>query len=108
MVQRQSGRRALRGRSPGQATRRSDVRLLQRAVAYGGDYFEKGQKVGKLGTTDPGPSTLDSPEAIEAAKLYKKLIEIAHPGSTSWDWNDLGEAFGAEECAMCPEWHEFA
>jgi multiple sugar transport system substrate-binding protein len=76
--------------------------------AYGGDYFEKGQKVGKLGTTDPGPSTLDSPEAIEAAKLYKKLIEIAHPGSTSWDWNDLGEAFGAEECAMCPEWHEFA
>jgi multiple sugar transport system substrate-binding protein len=76
--------------------------------AYGGDYFDKGQAVGKLGTTDPGPSALDSPEAIQAAKFYNKLIGIAHPGSTSWDWNDLGEAFGDEQFAMCPEWHEFA
>ena len=45
---------------------------------------------------------------MEAATFYKKLIEVAHPGSTSWDWNDLGEAFGAEQCAMCAEWHEFA
>ena len=76
--------------------------------AHGGDYFENGQEVGKQGTTDPGPCTLDSPEAIEAATFYNKLIEVAHPGSTSWDWNDLGEAFGAEQCAMCAEWHEFA
>ena len=45
---------------------------------------------------------------MEAATFYNKLIEVAHPGSTSWDWNDLGEAFGAEQCAMCAEWHEFA
>jgi multiple sugar transport system substrate-binding protein len=76
--------------------------------AHGGDYFENGQEVGKQGTIDPGPCTLDSPEAIEAATFYNKLIEVAHPGSTSWDWNDLGEAFGAEQCAMCAEWHEFA
>jgi len=76
--------------------------------AYGGDYFDNGTELGKLGSTDPGPSTLDSPEAIEAAKFYKKLVGVAHPGSTSWDWNDLGEAFGAEQCAMCSEWHEFA
>jgi len=76
--------------------------------AYGGDYFENGQEVGRRGTTDPGPCTLDSPEAIEAATFYNKLIGVAHPGSTSWDWNDLGEAFGAEQCAMCAEWHEFA
>jgi multiple sugar transport system substrate-binding protein len=76
--------------------------------AYGGDYFENGLEIGKFGTVDPGLSTLDSPEAVKAAKFYKKLLGVAHPGSTSWDWNDLGEAFGAEECAMCPEWHEFA
>lgn len=76
--------------------------------AYGGDYFKGGQDVGKLGTSDPGPSTLDSPEAIEAAKFYKKLLSIAHPGSTSWDWTDLGEAFQNGQIAMCPEWHEFA
>jgi len=76
--------------------------------AHGGDYFENGQEVGKQGTTDPGPCTLDSPEAIAAATFYIELIQVAHPGSTSWDWNDLGEAFGAEQCAMCAEWHEFA
>ena len=76
--------------------------------AYGGDFFENGDKVGRLGAVDPGPSTLDKPEAIRAATFYKKLMDIAHPGSTSWDWNDLGEAFGAGELAMCPCWHEFA
>jgi multiple sugar transport system substrate-binding protein len=76
--------------------------------AYGGDFFENGQRVGRFGATDPGPSTLDRPEAIQAATFYKKLVDAAHPGSTSWDWNDLAEAFGAGEVAMCPEWHEFA
>ena len=108
MVEREPRRRSLWRGPPGQATRLADGRLLQRALAYGGDYFENGPEIGKLGTTDPGPSTLDSPEAIEAAAFYKKLVGIAHPGSTSWDWNDLGEAFGAEQFAMCAEWHEFA
>ena len=76
--------------------------------AYGGDFFENGARVGRLGAVDPGPSTLDKPEAIQAATFYKKLMDIAHPGSTSWDWNDLGEAFGAGEFAMAPCWHEFA
>jgi multiple sugar transport system substrate-binding protein len=76
--------------------------------AYGGDFFENGEKVGRLGATDPGECTLDSPEAIEAAAFYQKLVGIAHPGSTSWDWNDLGEAFGAGQVAMASEWHEFA
>ena len=76
--------------------------------AYGGDFFENGEKVGRFGATDPGPCTLDRPEAIQAATFYKKLIGVAHPGSTSWDWNDLAEAFGAGQVAMCPEWHEFA
>lgn len=76
--------------------------------AYGGDFFENGDKVGLYGSTDPGPSIVDQPKAVEAAAFYKKLVGIAHPGSLSWDWNDLAEAFGAGEIAMCPEWHEDA
>ncbi len=73
--------------------------------AYGGDYF---RDVNMLGSLDPGPSTLTSRECIDAARFYKKLLDIAHPGSVSWDWNGLAEAFAAGEVAMCPQWHEFA
>ncbi|TDO89884.1 ABC transporter substrate-binding protein [Enemella evansiae] len=76
--------------------------------AYGGDYFSKGQEVGLLGVEDPGQISLDSPQAVEAMTFYKKLVKIAHPSSTSWDWNGLGDAFAAGEVAMCPNWHEFA
>lgn len=76
--------------------------------AYGGDFFKNGQKVGRFGSLNPGPCTLDKPEAIRGAAFYKKLVGIANPGSTSWDWNDLAEAFGAGQIAMCPCWHEDA
>lgn len=76
--------------------------------AYGGDYFENGEKVGKTGTDDPGPAMLDSDQALEAAEFYQKLNKISHPGSTSWDWTALDEAFRAGEIAMAPNWHEFA
>ncbi len=76
--------------------------------AYGGDYFENGEQVGRIGTEDPGPALLDEPKAIEAATFYNKLVGIAHPGSTSWDWTALDEAFRAGEIAMAPNWHEFA
>jgi multiple sugar transport system substrate-binding protein len=69
--------------------------------AYGGDFFENGEKVGRFGAVDPGPCTLDKPEAIQAATFYKKLMGVAHPGSTSWDWNDLAEAFGAGRRSRC-------
>jgi len=73
---------------------------------YGGDYFDN-EVVGSLGTVDPGPSTLDQPEALEAAAFYKKLLGIAHPGSVSWDWNATDEAFRTGQIAMTPNWHEF-
>jgi multiple sugar transport system substrate-binding protein len=76
--------------------------------AYGGDYFENGEQVGKIGTEDPGPALLDQSKAVEAATFYNKLLDIAHPGSTSWDWTALDEAFRAGEVAMVPNWHEFA
>ena len=76
--------------------------------AYGGDYFQNGLDVGKLGTDKPGPCQLDQPKAIEAATFYQKLLAIAHPGSTTWDWSGVDEAFRAGEIAMVPNWHEFA
>jgi multiple sugar transport system substrate-binding protein len=76
--------------------------------AYGGDYFHNGQHIGKYGSTDPGPCTLDQPEAIRAAEFYNEMLSVAHPGSVSWDWNDLAEAFGDGLIAMCPCWHEDA
>src|SRR5919199_2352249 len=77
--------------------------------AYGGDYFNNGEEVGRLGSEDPGPAQLDQPKALEAATFYKKLLDIAHPGSTSWDWSGVDEAFRAgDEIAMTPNWHEFA
>ncbi len=75
--------------------------------AYGGDYFDN-PEVGRLGAVDPGPCVLDRPEALEAAAFYKKLLEISHPGSVSWDWNATDEAFRTAQIAMCPNWHEFA
>ena len=76
--------------------------------AYGGDYFEDGDTVGRLGSSDPGEPILDSDEAIEAADFYNRLVSIAHPGSLGWDWDGLGTAFAAGQMAMAVNWHEFA
>jgi multiple sugar transport system substrate-binding protein len=76
--------------------------------AYGGDYFENGTEVGRLGSEDPGPAQLDQPKSLEGAEFYNKLLSIAHPGSTTWDWSGVDEAFRAGELAMTPNWHEFA
>jgi multiple sugar transport system substrate-binding protein len=76
--------------------------------AYGGDYFDDGVNVGRFGSDDPGDPLLDRPEAIEGAEMYRKLLSIAHPSSTGWDWAGLAEAFMAGQVAMAVEWHEFA
>lgn len=76
--------------------------------AYGGDYFAGGADLGTIGTEDPGSCTLTSDASIAAAQMYKKLVSIAHPSSTTWDWGGLGDAFAAGSLAMCANWHEFA
>lgn len=77
-------------------------------MAYGGEYFKDGNKVGLLGSSDPGPCMLDQKPAIEAATFYQKLLKIADPGSTSWDWTGVADAFQNGRIAMMPEWHEFS
>ncbi|QGK70764.1 extracellular solute-binding protein [Allosaccharopolyspora coralli] len=76
--------------------------------AYGGDYFEGGQEIGRLGAVDPGRCTLNSDTAIEAARVYQRLLDVADPASSTWEWDGLGAAFRAERLAMCINWHEYA
>lgn len=76
--------------------------------SYGGAYFEHGDDVGLVGTDAPGPSLLSSAEAIEAANLYRQMVDVAHPGSRGWDWDGVGAALRAGEIAMAPNWHEYA
>jgi len=76
--------------------------------AWGARGFEN-PKTESWGVIFPGRCLWDSPEAIEAAKFYKDLINnVAHPSGPSWDWSDLAEAFAkGDEIAMCFEWHDF-
>ncbi|MFD1936848.1 extracellular solute-binding protein [Nonomuraea mangrovi] len=76
--------------------------------SYGGDYFDNGKQVGRLGSRDPGPCRLDSAAAIAGAEFYQRLLSIADPASTTWDWDGVGAAFRGGRLAMCPNWHEFA
>lgn len=76
--------------------------------AHGADYFRHGERVGRFGAVDPGPCTLDTPEAVRAAEFYQRLLSVADPSSRTWDWTGLGAAFSAGRVAMCPNWHEFA
>lgn len=76
--------------------------------SYGGDYFDNGKQVGRMGTRDPGACRLDSAAAIAGAEFYARLLGIADPASTTWDWDGVGAAFRGGRLAMCPNWHEFA
>ena len=75
--------------------------------SYGGDWFS-GTDLGNIGSVTVGKSTANTDKAIRAAEFYDKLLSIAAPGSSSWDWNGVSEAFAASEIAMCPEWHEYS
>lgn len=75
--------------------------------AYGGDYFGNSE-VGMLGSEQPGAPTVNNEQGVAAATFYKKLVSIAHPSSTTWDWTGVGDAFVAGQIAMCINFHEFA
>ncbi len=76
-------------------------------LAYGGNYFAN-PNFATWGTSTPGGATLDTPEAIQAATVYQKILKQADPGSLGWDWNGVAEAFAAGDLAMSPQWHEYA
>ncbi|PRX43993.1 carbohydrate ABC transporter substrate-binding protein (CUT1 family) [Prauserella shujinwangii] len=76
--------------------------------AFGGDYFDHGDRLGRYGTVEPGDCRLDTDPAIEAAQFYRRLLSIADPSSRTWDWNGLAPALTSGRIAMCPNWHEYA
>lgn len=75
--------------------------------AHGAEDFEGYN--GKPGDSVPDQvePTFASDTGIEAATFYNDLIDIAHPGSTTWTWSGVGEAFSQGKIAMTAEWHEF-
>jgi multiple sugar transport system substrate-binding protein len=75
--------------------------------AFGANYFAN-PLVSSYGTTNPGECTLNTAKGRAAAAFYDKLLKVAAPQSTSWDWSGLANAFADGDIAMCPEWHEFA
>jgi multiple sugar transport system substrate-binding protein len=77
-------------------------------ASYGGGYFADDAKVGGIGSKNPGACTLDQPEAIQAAEFYTKLLSIANPASTTWDWSGADSGFQTGQMAMVPNWHLFA
>lgn len=76
-------------------------------AAYGGNYF-KGRDVGSIGVKDPGKSSFSDAQSVKALEIYKKINEVAHPQSLSWDWFKLADAFNAGEIAMMANWDEYS
>lgn len=75
--------------------------------AYGGEDVEGfSGRMGQEWPDDPQPN-FSGENGVEAAQFYNQLLDIAHPGSTSWTWDGVGQAFAQSEIAMTPEWHEF-
>lgn len=74
--------------------------------AYGGNYFKE-KDVGSIGVKNPQKSSFSDSQSIKALEIYKRIIEVAHPDSLSWDWFRLAEAFKAGEIAMMPNWDEY-
>jgi multiple sugar transport system substrate-binding protein len=75
--------------------------------AYGANFF-KNPEFATWGTSTPGAASLNTPEGIAAAKMYKRILDAADPGSLGWDWNGVAEAYAAGDLAMHPQWHEYA
>jgi len=57
--------------------------------SYGGEYFDD----------DLNP-TLNSPQAIEATKLYVDTLKYAPPGVVSYDWDEINTALLSGAAAM--------
>lgn len=58
-------------------------------VAYGGKYFDKDMK-----------PAFNSPEGIDATKMYLSLFEYASPGAPSYGWEENRIAFEQGKAAM--------
>jgi ABC-type sugar transport system, periplasmic component len=76
-------------------------------ASYGGNYFNE-KDVGSIGVKNPGKSSFSDSQSIKALEIYKRINEVAHPSSLSWDWSKLADAFYAGEIAMMANWDEYS
>jgi multiple sugar transport system substrate-binding protein len=76
-------------------------------AANGGDFIEN-DTLSSIGTTTPRKSAMNSTTARQSVEFYNRILKIAAPGSTSWDWNDLAREFSKGYMAMAPQWHEYS
>lgn len=63
-------------------------------------------KPGDKVAEQPKPA-FSSDKGVEAATFYKNLIDVAHPGSTTWTWSGVSQAFAQGKIGMTPVFHEF-
>ena len=62
--------------------------------AYGGDYFNDGKDVGRMGSNDPGDPVLDSDEAIAGGRLLQPARRRSRiPAASAGTGTGLGAAF---------------
>lgn len=76
-------------------------------AAYGGNYF-KDKNIGSLGSKNPYNSVIADGRGIRAMEMYKKILKVADPRSTTWEWYGAAEAFKNGEIAMMPNWNEYS
>lgn len=63
--------------------------------AYGGYYYDKNYK-----------ATMNSPEAIQALEMLKKLVDQANPGALAQDYDEGDAAFAGGSAAMFLQWND--
>jgi len=74
---------------------------------YGGTQLEGFDGKDPSVPEDASPA-FTSDASVQAAEFYQELVQdVAHPGSTTWNWTGLAQAFAQGKCAMMPMWHEF-
>ena len=78
--------------------------------AYGGDYFDDGANVGRLGSNDPGEPRARLRRGDRRRRhLPQARSRSRTPASLSWDWDGPGRRVPAPASARWrSNWHEFA
>ena len=76
-------------------------------AAYGGVSYSD-TSLNSIGSKAKGKLVIHHGNFVEALKVYKKIINVSHPSSCSWNEYDLADAFKTGEIAMMPNWNFLA
>jgi multiple sugar transport system substrate-binding protein len=76
--------------------------------SYGGDYFENGEQVGKIGTEDPGPSRARPGEGHRGRRVLQEAQRDLAPRQHELGLDRARRGFQGRRAGDGPNWHEFA